>query len=56
MQLQTILNRVQGHKGFVYESAHWVKEKAGPALEVKLWPVREQQADLFELWAGRSWL
>ena len=38
MQLQTILNRVQRYKGFVYESAYWVKKKAGPALEVKLRP------------------
>jgi transposase len=38
MLLQTILNRVQRHKSFVYKKAVWVEDKAGPTLEVEIEP------------------
>src|SRR6266851_3332585 len=36
MHLQTILNRVQRHKSFVYETVRWVEDKSGGALEVEV--------------------
>jgi transposase len=44
MLLQTILNRVQRHKSFVYEKAVLVEEKAGLALEVKIKPRGKSRA------------
>jgi transposase len=38
MQLQTILNRVQRHKSFLYKQAVLVETKGGPALEVEIQP------------------
>ncbi len=38
MLLQTILNRVQRHKSFVYKKAALVEEKAEPILEVEIEP------------------
>ncbi len=34
MQLQTILNRVQRHRGFVYKKAKLVEKRDGPVVEV----------------------
>lgn len=38
MQLQTILNRVQRHKSFVYRQAHFRDSDNGPALDVTVQP------------------
>lgn len=38
MQLQTILNRVQRHKRFVYETVRLVHDKSGPVVEVAIKP------------------
>ena len=38
MLLQTILNRVQRHKSFVYKKASLVAKKGRPAIEVKIVP------------------
>jgi len=38
MQLQTILNRVQRHKSFVYGTCRWAKQAEGLALEVPIKP------------------
>jgi transposase len=38
MQLQTILNRVQKHKSFVYRDACFREEDTGPALDVTIEP------------------
>src|SRR5271154_138244 len=44
MQLQTILNRVQRHKSFLYKKAVLVEGKAGPALEVEIQPRSNSRA------------
>jgi transposase len=38
MQLQTILNRVQRHKSFVYKKASLVEQTKGPTIEVEIQP------------------
>jgi transposase len=38
MLLQTILNRVQRHKSFVYKKAWLVEKKGGPGIEVEIQP------------------
>ena len=38
MQLQTILNHVEWHKSFVYESVHWNDPETKVSLEVELRP------------------
>ncbi len=38
MQLQTILNRVQRHRGFVYKKAKLVDRRDGPVVEVDIEP------------------
>lgn len=38
MQLQTILNRLQKHKSFVYGAAHWVQVKNHRAIEIAIKP------------------
>jgi transposase len=38
MQLQTILNRVQRHRGFVYKKVRLVEKAGGPILEVDIEP------------------
>ena len=43
MHLQTILNRVQRHKSFVYEKAVLVESKGEPSLEVKIQPRRNSR-------------
>jgi transposase len=40
MLLETILNRVQRHKSFVYEKSAMIKKKDGPILEVSIRPRR----------------
>lgn len=44
MLLQTILNRVQRHKSFLYKKAVLVEEKTGPALEVEIQPRSNSRA------------
>jgi transposase len=44
MLLQTILNRVQRHKSFLYKKAVLVEGKAGPALEVEIQPRSNSRA------------
>ena len=36
MQIQTILNRIQKHKGFVYSCAHFGPSDKPPSIEVQL--------------------
>ena len=43
MLLQTILNRVQRHKSFLYKKAKLVDEKDGPAIEVEIQPRRNSR-------------
>jgi transposase len=44
MHLQTILNRVQRHKCFLYKKAVLVEQKDGPAVEVEIQPRRNSRA------------
>src|SRR4029077_8866745 len=44
MQLQTILNRVQRHKSFLYKKAVLVENKGGLAIEVEIQPRRKSRA------------
>ena len=45
MQLQTILNRVEKFKSFVYGEARWTKDQRGePALEVEIQPRKNSRA------------
>jgi len=44
MQLQTILNRVQRHKSFLYKKAVLVETKGGLAIEVEIQPRRHSRA------------
>jgi hypothetical protein len=38
MRIQTILNRVEKFKSFVYDEAHIEKQADGPALVVRVLP------------------
>lgn len=44
MLLETILNRVQRHKSFVYEKSAIVERKDGPSLELTIRPRRSSRA------------
>ena len=44
MHLQTILNRVQRHKSFVYKKAAVVEKKGSVALEVQIQPRHNSRA------------
>jgi transposase len=44
MHIQTILNRVQKHKGFVYGAARMVELAQGPAIEVTIRPRARSRA------------
>src|SRR5271157_5561801 len=44
MQLQTILNRVQRHRGFVYQKAKLVEKRDGPVVEVDIEPRSNSRA------------
>ncbi len=44
MQLQTILNRVQRHRGFVYKKATLVEKRDGPVVEVDIEPRSNSRA------------
>jgi transposase len=44
MQLQTILNRVQRHRGFVYKKATLVEKHDGPVVEVAIEPRSNSRA------------
>jgi len=44
MQLQTILNRVQRHRGFVYKKVKLVEKRDGPAVEVDIEPRSNSRA------------
>ncbi len=44
MQLQTILNRVQRHRGFVYKKAKLVDKRDGPVVEVDIEPRSNSRA------------
>src|SRR5208282_3569567 len=44
MQVQTILNRVQRHRGFVYKKAKLVEKRDGPVVEVDIEPRSNSRA------------
>ncbi len=44
MQLQTILNRVQRHQGFVYKKVKLVEKRDGPVVEVDIEPRSNSRA------------
>src|SRR5208283_2726471 len=44
MQLQTILNRVQRHRGFVFQKAKLVEKRDGPVVEVDIEPRSNSRA------------
>ena len=54
MLLQTILNRVQRHKSFVYKKAELVEEKARPRPGGGDRAAEQQPGDLFGLRPGEA--
>ena len=44
MQIKTILNRIQKHRGFVYGSARWSDQGRELALEIDIYPHRRNRA------------
>ena len=54
MQLETILNRVQKFRFFVYGPARWVNEARQPAVEVEWHGKRQQPSDLLGLRSAQA--